>query len=149
MWIKLGHLLSAYWGIGDLITGLQILTIIIVGCVETVNGTITLGEFLAFISYNATLVWPVRGLGRILSEMSKAGVSADRVNYILESKEEEDILDALTPPMNGDIRFEHINFSYEGTQPILKNVGFYHSGWHNLRYFRRHWVWKIDSYAPA
>jgi len=124
LWIKLGHLLSAYWGIGDLITGLQILTIIIVGCVETVNGTITLGEFLAFISYNATLVWPVRGLGRILSEMSKAGVSADRVNYILESKEEEDIPDALTPPMNGDIRFEHINFSYEGTQPILKNVDF-------------------------
>lgn len=124
LWIKLGHLLSAYWGIGDLITGLQILTIIIVGCVETVNGNITLGEFLAFISYNATLVWPVRGLGRILSEMSKAGVSADRVNYILESKEEEDIPDAQTPPMNGDIRFEHISFSYEGTQPILKNVDF-------------------------
>ena len=56
--------------------------------------------------------------------MSKAGVSADRVNYILESKEEEDIPDAQTPPMNGDIRFEHISFSYEGTQPILKNVDF-------------------------
>ena len=42
--------------------------------------------------------------------MSKAGVSAICVNYILESKEEEDIPDAVTPPMNGDIRFETYQF---------------------------------------
>ena len=46
---------------------------------EAVNGAITLGEFLAFVSYNQSLVWPVRGLGRILSEMSKAGVSIERL----------------------------------------------------------------------
>ena len=89
LWIHLGKLLSAYWGIGDLMTGLQILAVIVFGVLETVNGTLTLGGFLAIVSYNSTLIWPVRGLGRILSEMSKAGVSIDRIAYILKAKEEQ------------------------------------------------------------
>ena len=124
LWIRLGRLLSAYWGIGDLITGLQILTVIIMGVTEAVGGTITLGEFLAFVSYNATLVWPVRGLGRILSEMSKAGVSIERVAYILDAEEEHDVPNAVQPPMNGDIAFHHINYSYEGQKPVLKGINF-------------------------
>lgn len=124
LWIRLGRLLSAYWGIGDLITGLQILTVILAGVVESVNGKITLGEFLAFVSYNATLIWPVRGLGRILSEMSKAGVSIDRVAYILDAAEEQDVPDATCPPMNGDIVFRHINYCYEGQKPVLKDIDF-------------------------
>ena len=124
LWIRLGRLLSAYWGIGDLITGLQILTVIIMGVTEAVGGTITLGESLAFVSYNATLVWPVRGLGRILSEMSKAGVSIERVAYILDAEEEHDVPNAVQPPMNGDIAFHHINYSYEGQKPVLKGINF-------------------------
>lgn len=123
LWIRLGRLLSAYWGIGDLITGLQILTVICVGVTQAVNGEITLGEFLAFVSYNQSLVWPVRGLGRILSEMSKAGVSIDRLAYILDSETEQEPPDAQTPPMDKDIVFDHVSFSY-GEQPILRDVSF-------------------------
>ena len=86
LWIKLGYVLGSYWGIGDFITGMQILTVILFGTIEAVNGTISLGEFLAIVSYNQSLVWPVRGLGRILSEMSKTGVSIDRINYILNAR---------------------------------------------------------------
>jgi ATP-binding cassette subfamily B protein len=124
LWIRLGSLLSTYWGIGDLITGLQILAVISMGVVEAVNGRITLGEFLAFVAYNSTLIWPVRGLGRILAEMSKAGVSIERVAYILDAEEEQDVPNAKEPPMNGDIAFHHINFSYEGQKPVLKDIDF-------------------------
>lgn len=123
LWIRLGGLLSAYWGIGDLITGLQILTVICVGVTQTVSGAITLGEFLAFVSYNQTLIWPVRGLGRILSEMSKAGVSIERLAYILDSEPETEPGRALTPPMDRDIVFDHVSFSY-GEQPVLRDVSF-------------------------
>ena len=88
LWIRLGTLSGLYWGVGDLITGLQVVTIIVLGAVEAVHGNISVGEFVAFASYNTTLVWPIRGLGRILSDMSKAGVSFDRVDYILGSQEE-------------------------------------------------------------
>ena len=123
LWIQLGRLLSAYWGVGDLITGLQILTVISVGVVQTVHGQITLGEFLAFVSYNQSLVWPVRGLGRILSEMSKAGVSIERLAYILDAQPETEPADALTPPMDRDIVFDHVTFGY-GEQPVLRDVSF-------------------------
>ena len=123
LWIRLGRLLSAYWGVGDLITGLQILTVISVGVLQTVDGAITLGEFLAFVSYNQSLIWPVRGLGRILSEMSKAGVSIERLAYILDSEPESDPADAETPPLDKDIVFDHVSFAY-GEQPVLRDVSF-------------------------
>lgn len=124
LWIHLGRLLSAYWGAGDLLTGIQILTIIVVGTVEAVGGNISLGEFLAFVSYNTTLIWPVRSLGRILSEMSKAGVSIDRVAYILHSEEEPVSAAGISPSLAGDIRFDHVSFSYEGGKPVLQDVSF-------------------------
>lgn len=89
LWIRLGTLSGLYWGIGDLITGLQVVAVIIFGVMEAVNGAISVGEFIAFAAYNSTLVWPIRGLGRILSDMSKAGVSFERVDYIIRSEEEE------------------------------------------------------------
>ena len=84
LWIYLGKFLSLYWSIGDLITGIQILTVICMGVLFTVDGNLTVGEFIAFVSYNSSMAWPVRSLGRIISEMSKAGVSIDRIAYILD-----------------------------------------------------------------
>ena len=122
LWIKLGHILGPYWGIGDFFTGLQILTIIVVGVFECTSGNITTGEYLAFLFYNARLVWPIRGLGRILSEMSKTGVSVDRINEIMNAEPEIDKPDALTPPMTGDIKIKIKNFAYKDTKPILHDV---------------------------
>lgn len=83
----------------------------------------TAGEFIAFISYNTMLIWPVRSLGRTISEMSKASVSVDRLCYIMNSDIETDKEDALTPDMNGTIAFEHVTFGY-GDTPVLKDVSF-------------------------
>lgn len=124
LWIKLGHVLSFYWGIGDLFSGLQVMSIVVFGCFETVSGALTLGELLAFIFYNSMLVWPVRSLGRIISEMGKAGVSINRIKEILDAKEERDNEDAITPDINGDIEFKNVKFDYYGTKPVLKDVSF-------------------------
>lgn len=126
LWIKLGTLSGLYWGVGDLITGLQVVTVIVIGAVEAVYGNITVGEFVAFASYNTTLVWPIRGLGRILSDMSKAGVSFERVDYIVKGEEEaygqnakkEECEKAL------DIRFSHVDFSYGEGKEVLSDVSF-------------------------
>lgn len=121
LWIRLGTLSGLYWGVGDLITGLQVIFIIVFGAIEAVHGQITAGEFIAFASYNTTLVWPVRGLGRILSEMSKAGVSFDRVNYILDSMEEDMKKDGEIP-QKMDICFDHVSFGYDNHQQVLKDI---------------------------
>lgn len=124
LWIRLGTLSGLYWGVGDLITGLQVVTIIVLGAVEAVHGTITVGEFIAFASYNTTLVWPIRGLGRILSDMSKAGVSFERVDYIIRAAEEAYQEESREENTTFDIRFSHVNFAYEEGHPVLSNLDF-------------------------
>lgn len=123
LWIRLGKLLAVYWASGTLLTSLQIMVIILVGVVETVHGNMTLGSFIAFVTYNEALAWPVRSLGRVLSEMSKAGVSIDRVGYILHAPEETDQEDAKAIPVAGDIVFDHVTFGYE-EQNVLEDVSF-------------------------
>lgn len=124
LWIYLGKFLSMYWSIGDLITGIQILTVICLGVTGAVNGQITVGEFIAFVSYNSSMAWPVRSLGRIISEMSKAGVSIDRIGYILAAEEEQDRPGAIKPDLKKDIVFDHVSFSYEDSTEVLKDVSF-------------------------
>ena len=128
LWIRLGTLSGLYWGIGDLITGFQVVAVIVLGTIEAVHGTISVGEFIAFASYNTTLVWPIRGLGRILSDMSKAGVSFERVDYIIRAEEEaytgQGRNEGTGRTDTFDIRFEHVNFAYESGKEVLSDVDF-------------------------
>lgn len=128
LWIKLCGFMALFWGAGDLISGLQVMLIVILGAVFCVRGSMTAGEFIAFISYNAMLTWPVRSLGRMISEMSKAGVSIERIRYIMNSDAEQDkpeaeLAEGGTPEMRGDIEFHNVSFSY-GDAPILSDISF-------------------------
>lgn len=125
LWIRLGTLSGLYWGMGDLITGLQVITVIAAGALEAVNGNISVGEFIAFASYNTALVWPVRGLGRILSDMSKAGVSFERVDHIIKAEEEAYGRKEEAPLSDFDISFSHVSFAYEEGQKVLSDVSFH------------------------
>ena len=124
LWVSLMKLMSAFWGAGDLISGLQVMLVMVLGSVFCVQGTLSTGEFIAFLSYNSMLIWPVRQLGRVISEMSKAGVSVDRILYIMNSPAEQDQPGAVTPDMHGDIVFDHVTFGYEEDIPIVKDISF-------------------------
>ncbi|MBR0139855.1 MAG: ABC transporter ATP-binding protein, partial [Firmicutes bacterium] len=108
----------------DALSGLQVLLVVTFGCVFCVRGTMTAGDLVAFISYNSMLAWPIRRLGRMLIEMSKADVSLARIAYIMDEPAEPASEKALEPPMNGDIVFDHVSFSYEGGSEILRDVSF-------------------------
>ncbi len=124
LWVKLGRLMSFFWSSADVLSGLQIMLVVVFGVVYCLRGGMTSGEYIAFISYNGMLVWPVRQLGRMISEMSKAGVGIDRIGYIMDAEEEKDREGAAEPPMDGDICFDHVTFSYEGGREMLHDVSF-------------------------
>ena len=125
LWIEIMRILSLFWSSNDLISGCQVMLVTVVGAVFAVNGNITVGEYIAFVSYNAMLTWPVRALGRIISEMSKAGVSIERIRYIMNSEVEKDKENAKEVPMNQDISFENVSFTYgNGSEEVLRNVSF-------------------------
>lgn len=122
-WLSLGGTLGVYWGVGDIVTYSQLLAVLGFGSYFAATGSITLGDLLIFLSYTLTLMWPVRGLGRVLSEMSKADVSFRRVKEILDAPPETADPQAEKPPMDRDIEFKNVSFSYD-SQPVLNNVSF-------------------------
>ena len=124
LWEKMGKTLSQFWSVSDILSGIQVMLVVIFGAYFCVNGNLHSGEYIAFISYNSMMVWPIRQLGRMISELSKAGVSIDRVSYIMNSPVEQDEQDATDADMNGDICFEHVNFSYENSSQILHDIHF-------------------------
>jgi ATP-binding cassette subfamily B protein len=138
LWVRLGRLLGAYWGLGDTLTGLQMVTICAAGAYQAADGALTIGEFIVFLTYNAMTIWPVRGLGRVLTEAGKAGVSLGRLREILDAPPETDPPGAIGvlgefaelgefgepgEPLDGDIEFDRVSFSY-GDVPILRDVSF-------------------------
>lgn len=121
LWVRTMRLLTQFWTINDLIGGIEIMTVVTLGAYLTVKGTISAGDYVAFLSFNGMMIWPTRELGRVVSEMSKAGISIDRLLYIMNSKIEEDSENAVEFPGNGDIEFKNVTFSYDGAS-VLQDV---------------------------
>jgi len=124
LWEKMAKVLSQFWSVSDVLSGIQVMLVVVFGAYFCVHGNLNEGEYIAFISYNSMMVWPIRQLGRMISEMSKAGVSIDRVAYIMDSPIEQDDPDATDAPMDGDICFEHVNFAYENSPQMLHDIHF-------------------------
>ena len=124
LWIKMAKIMSRFWSVSDIFSGIQVMLVVIFGAYFCIHGSLTEGEYIAFISYNSLLVWPIRQLGRMISEMSKAGVSIDRVAYIMHSPIEADDPDAGIVPLDGDICFEHVSFAYENAPELLHDISF-------------------------
>ena len=123
LWLRLGDWMSAFYTLGDMMSILQVFAIVVLGVHLCVAGEVSLGVYLAFVSYTRELTLPVRRLGRTISEMSKANVSIDRLLYILESEEERSTESPAQADLHGEIRFEHVSFAYEEKQ-VLRDVSF-------------------------
>ena len=124
LWMKLARPLAQFWSISDVLSGVQILLVVVFGSIYCIRGEMLPGAYIAFLSYGAMLTWPVRMLGRMISEMSKAGVSIDRIAAIMQAEEERESGKALHAPMDGDIAFEHVSFAYENGPEILHDIDF-------------------------
>lgn len=125
LWVRLMKLLSAFWSSGDFLSYAQILTVCVFGVRYTIAGTMSVGDYVAFVQYNAMLTWPVRMLGRVIANLSKAGISLDRLRYIMNAQPEADAENAVRPDFHQDIRFDHVRFTYDnGASEILKDVSF-------------------------
>ncbi len=124
LWVSLAKVMSRFWSTSDILSGLQVMLVVVFGAVFCINKTMSAGEYIAFISYNSLLVWPIRQLGRMISDMSQTRVAIERIRYIMESEIETDRPDALTPPMDGDIVFDNVSFAYEGCNEVLSNISF-------------------------
>ena len=124
LWVRLCRTLSDFWAVGDATACIQTMLVVVLGSLLCVRGEMTEGEFVSFAIYNTMSISPVRRLGRVISEMSKMGVSVSRIAEVLDAPCEQDKPVAAPQPMDGDIVFDHVSFRYETGPDVLSDVSF-------------------------
>ena len=120
----LNDLLAIYWGGGDALSMLQSMITLLICVVYASRGEITVGTLIIFTTYVSQLLFPIRQLGRTLSDAGKSLISMERIQDILSSPAEPEEPNALKPDLHGDIVFDHVSFAYDNDEPILKDVSF-------------------------
>jgi len=109
-----------------LIANLSSVVILLYGGSLVIEGSLSLGEMVAFTAYMGQLIAPVRFLGMILPAISMASASAERVFEILDAV--PDVCEELGAPeiavARGHVRFEHVSFAYGKHSDVLKDITF-------------------------
>jgi ATP-binding cassette subfamily B protein len=119
---KLIRMLSVYWSSADLLSMLQIMATLLLCIWYAAEGIITVGTMIIFTSFVGMLLFPVRQLGRILSDAGKTKVSMQRIREILDNPVEAPEPDAVRPPLDGDVVFDDVVFAYDESRPILNHL---------------------------
>ena len=106
---------NIYWPCMDLLLATQMLGSLTLGSWMAVQGEITVGTYLAFLSLLSLMIGPIRHLGRIFALSSQSLVSLNRIRDIIEERREDLFAGDFTPegPLQGDIRYEHVSFAYD------------------------------------
>ena len=116
---------AVYVPLLNLVANLASVAILWFGGRLVIEGQLTLGELVAFITYLGQLVQPVRVLGNMIPQFVMGSASAARVLAILDAVPDvRDAPDATPlPPIEGHVRLEHVSFGYGG-RPILQDIDF-------------------------
>ncbi len=109
------------------ISNLGTLAVIWYGGHQVIGGTLSLGELVAFNTYLSLLIMPIMMLGMITAQISRAGVSADRIFEVLDTPNEVADRPGARPlaEVRGRVAFEGVSFRYAGGERnVLSDVSF-------------------------
>lgn len=117
---------SYFWPTSDVLTSAQMLFGFYLGAMMTINGVITLGDYIAYAGMLIWIIWPIRNLGRIIVQISTGLVSFGRIMEVVKEDREPLIIGDYAPegPPKGEVVFDNVTFEYEEGVPVLKNVSF-------------------------
>ncbi len=124
--LKLNLMHSLFWPISDVICSVQQMGSSFLAATMVIDGTLTLGQLVTFTGLLGWLIWPVRNLGRLIVDTSRALVSFKRITEVLKIPR-EDLETSGSPsdtPITGEIEFKDVCFEYEPGHPVLEQVNF-------------------------
>ena len=117
---------ASFWPVTDIMCGIQMLAGFFLGARMAINGIITPGEYLTYAGLVVLIIWPIRNLGRLITQMSTGLVSFDRVRDII--REDREPLDAGTyipeDGLRGAVQFKNLHFAYDKETPVLHDISF-------------------------
>jgi len=119
------QIIANFWMFSDFICLLQIGAVTVAGTLFVIRGQLTLGQLVIFISYTEMLLFPLRGLARIIGDAGKMQISNSRLQEILNEPAEPAEDDLSDIDLQGAIEFDSVSFKYqEGQREILNEVSF-------------------------
>ena len=125
--ITVNRIFSFLFPVIFLIANLGQAAVLYFGGQQIIAGTLTLGEWQKFSLYLILVFFPLGQLGFIISQMSQAAASANRIFEILDAPNEVSDKPGAQPlpPVQGAVEFDHVTFRYFGsTEPVLDGVSF-------------------------
>jgi ATP-binding cassette subfamily B multidrug efflux pump len=131
--LELSMLWSAFWPLIQVFSGLSALIILWLGGQQIIQGTLTLGEFLAFNSYLLMLAWPLMALGHLVNQYQRGAAALTRLFEVLDTRvaspyEPTGVQRTLLPPeipINGHVEVRDLTFQPDDApSPLLEHVSF-------------------------
>ena len=132
---KLVSLMAIYWTSSDFLCLLQLCSALGFGAYWITQGELSVGTLFAFLAYLQMMLWPVRQMGRILTDMGKAVVALARVREILDEKEEGSPeqgnrrqetgvrnQNGEATAFVGGVEINGLSFSHDGSRPVLSDI---------------------------
>lgn len=123
---KLLTIHSLFWPISDVLCGAQMLAGYLVGALMTMQGEISIGEYMAYAGLVIWIIYPLRGLGRFIVQMSNGFVSYDRIYKIIQEDREPLDQGNYKPQggLKGSFEFKHVSFEYAQDDQVLHDISF-------------------------
>jgi ATP-binding cassette subfamily B protein len=121
---RLIGLMGIYYGFSDIVCLGQIGLLLIAGAIFVIDGSLSVGTLFAFITYEGMIIWPIRHMGRVLTDSGKAIVSIGRLTEVLAEPIESQNEEVPDKRLSGRIALKDIRFSYAGASPTLRDISF-------------------------
>lgn len=123
--LKFSKVMAFYWGSSDALTMIQYTLTVAVSIFLAMQGKMDAADISACLMLMGMLIWPIRGLGRIISDYGKALVAAERIDEILRIPTEYISDGTKTPEIKGNIEFKNVSFKFDDSDKhLLNNITF-------------------------
>ena len=123
---KFNWMHALFWPLSDIICSAQNVGSTFYAATMVLNNLMTIGDFISFSGLLGWLIWPIRNLGRLIIDTSRALVSYGRISVVLKAPEEDMTSCTYQPEdsVKGQITFDSVSFAYEKDFTVLDDVSF-------------------------
>ncbi|WP_177567324.1 lipid A export permease/ATP-binding protein MsbA [Phascolarctobacterium sp.] len=124
--MKNAQLMATLTPVVELVAAIGVTMILWYGGNNVINGTITAGSLIAFLTYAVNISNPIKRLTRVIGNIQKALAAAQRVFMILDMPEEvAEVENAkLLPHVKGKVEFQNVSFAYNEKGDVIKDLSF-------------------------
>jgi|TARA_B100001971_G_scaffold31293_1_gene25703 ATP-binding cassette subfamily B protein len=119
---RLVQVLGLYYGLSDLICLGQIGVLLVFGALWVLDGALSVGTLFAFLTYEGMIIWPIRHMGRVLTDSGKAIVSIGRLAEVLLEPVESDHETYPSENLHGKVALNRVSFAYEYDNNVIQDL---------------------------